>query len=254
MFRVDVEQNRIEPIENKEFRELNFTERSHLQEWIANYPQALGEELLVIQKEFSGFQDTKERLDLLALDKNGNLVIIENKLDDSGRDVVWQALKYASYCASLTNHEICQIYQSYLDDQNQIDRARDKISDFLELEEDQELILNQGTSQRVVLIGAKFRKEVTSTVLWLLNFNMQIQCFKATPYQLDNQILLNLEPIIPIPDALEYTIRMAEKTSLETKSAKQSSQAESLRHKFWSRLLQVMNQKNQLFNNISPTR
>ena len=36
-------------------------------------------ELLVNKKEFSRFEDTKERLDLLALDKKGNLVIIENK-------------------------------------------------------------------------------------------------------------------------------------------------------------------------------
>jgi hypothetical protein len=36
-------------------------------------PQALtrdnDDELLIIQKEFAGFDDTKERLDLLALDK-----------------------------------------------------------------------------------------------------------------------------------------------------------------------------------------
>lgn len=45
-------------------------------------------------KRFSdlGFDDTRERLDLLAIDKVGNLVIIENKLDDSGRDVVRQSL------------------------------------------------------------------------------------------------------------------------------------------------------------------
>jgi RecB family endonuclease NucS len=43
---------------------------------------------LIIQKEFAGFGDTKERLDLLALDKKGKLVVIENKLDDSGRDAV----------------------------------------------------------------------------------------------------------------------------------------------------------------------
>lgn len=40
-------------------------------------PSSLGEELLIIQKEFDGFADTRERLDLLAIDKNGNLVIIE---------------------------------------------------------------------------------------------------------------------------------------------------------------------------------
>ena len=37
-------------------------------------PEVLGEELLIIQKEFDGFNDTKERLDLLALDSDGGLV------------------------------------------------------------------------------------------------------------------------------------------------------------------------------------
>ncbi|MGC7862607.1 hypothetical protein [Vibrio anguillarum] len=94
MFTVNHQTNRISPVKIKKFSELGFTERKHLQEWLAHQPDALGEELLIIQKEFDGFDDTRERLDLLALDKDGNLVIIENKLDDSGRDVVWQALKY----------------------------------------------------------------------------------------------------------------------------------------------------------------
>ena len=67
-----------------------------------------------LPKEFDGFNDTNERLDLLALDKNGNLVIIENKLDDSGKNVVWQALKYAGYCSSLKKDEIKAIFQQYL--------------------------------------------------------------------------------------------------------------------------------------------
>ncbi|GAM62057.1 putative inner membrane protein [Vibrio ishigakensis] len=83
-----------------------------MQEWLANQPDALGEELLIIQKEFDGFDDTRERLDLLAMNKDGNLVIIENKLDDTGRDVMWQALKYASYCSNLTKSQIVEIYQA----------------------------------------------------------------------------------------------------------------------------------------------
>src|SRR5690554_8084955 len=94
MFTVNYQTNCISPVGIKTFSELGFTERKHLQEWLAHQSDALGEELLIIQKEFDGFDDTRERLDLLALDKDGNLVIIENKLDDSGRDVVWQALKY----------------------------------------------------------------------------------------------------------------------------------------------------------------
>jgi len=114
MFTVNHQTNRIAPVKTKSFSELGFTERKHLQEWLAHEPSALGEELLIIQKEFDGFDDTRERLDLLALDKDGNLVIIENKLDDSGRDVVWQSLKYASYCASLTKLQIVEIFQQYL--------------------------------------------------------------------------------------------------------------------------------------------
>ncbi len=109
MFTVNHQANRISPVKAKKFSELGFTERKHLQLStcsglrLAHEPSALGEELLIIQKEFDGFalftsvmDIGRERLDLLALDKDGNLVIIENKLDDGGRDVVWQALKYTS--------------------------------------------------------------------------------------------------------------------------------------------------------------
>jgi len=87
--------NRISKLQAKTFSDLGFKERENLQEWIANNPEALGEEILIIQKEFDGFNDTSERLDLLALDKQGNIIVIENKLDDTGRDVTWQVLKYA---------------------------------------------------------------------------------------------------------------------------------------------------------------
>ena len=93
MFKVNLSENRLVRLVKRRFSELDLQERPHLQEWLAQTPEALGEELLVIQKEFDGFANTRERLDLLALDKEGRLVVIENKLDDSGRDVVWHALK-----------------------------------------------------------------------------------------------------------------------------------------------------------------
>lgn len=76
-----------------------FFERKDIQEWIINNPKILEEDLLVITKEFADFDGTQERFDLLALGKEGNLVVIENKRDDSGKSVVRQAVKYASYCS-----------------------------------------------------------------------------------------------------------------------------------------------------------
>jgi hypothetical protein len=152
----------------------------------------LGEELLVIQKEFAGFSDTQERLDLLALDKDGSLVIIEHKLDDTGRDVTWQALKYASYCARLTKEEIRHIYQDYLDRTEPNQKADGRLCDFFRVEDFQELTLNKGLARRIIMVAANFRKEVTSTVLWLMNFKIRIQCFKVTPYSMGDDLFLNV--------------------------------------------------------------
>ena len=99
MFIVDSKNKTTKEIREISFKEVGLKERKDLQEWIASNPNMLGEVLLIIQKEFDGFNDTNERLDLLALDKEGNIVVIENKLDDSGRNVVWQSLKYAGYCS-----------------------------------------------------------------------------------------------------------------------------------------------------------
>lgn len=115
MFRVDLSQNRLSRLTQKRFSDLNLRQRDHLRVWLANQPDALGEEFLIIQKEFDGFDVTSERLDLLALDKDGNFVVIENKLDDTGRDVAWQALKYTAYVSGLNKTQIVDIYQQYLD-------------------------------------------------------------------------------------------------------------------------------------------
>ena len=114
MFKIDAAANSITSLTLRTFGELGFSERKNLQEWIAKEPSCLGEELLIIQKEFSGFSDTHERLDILALDKQGSLVLIENKLDDTGRDVTWQALKYALYCSRLSKENVLSIYQEFL--------------------------------------------------------------------------------------------------------------------------------------------
>lgn len=253
MFLIDKEKNEAISINKKTFQELEFKERQHLQEWISKNTDILGENLLIIQKEFSGFDDTKERLDLLAIDENGNLVIIENKLDDSGRDVVWQALKYASYCSSLTKNDIKDIFQKYLDLQGSSDYAEKLICDFLDIEDFSEVELNSD-DQRIIMIAANFRKEVTSTAMWLLDHNIKIKCIKVTPYELDGKVLLDTEQIIPIIDAEDYLIKITNKKQEELISREKNQTRYTVRLKFWAELLQVMNGKSDLFKNVSPSK
>lgn len=251
MYLINRETNRIQRLEEKTFAELGFKEREHLQEWIANDPCCLGEELLIIQKEFDGFSETRERLDLLALDKEGNLVIIENKLDDTGRDVTWQALKYASYCSTLSKDEIRKIYQDYLDKRGFNERAEEKLAEFFNIDYE-DLIINKSLTQRVILVAANFRKEVTSTVFWLLNYNLKIQCFKVRPYSLEGQLFLNIEQIIPMKDAEDYLIKMAEKAQEDKNDEARLKTSDAIKYEFWVEVLKEMNKRSNLFQNISP--
>lgn len=255
MYQIDKTTNRIKKLERKKFAELGFTERAHLQEWLANEPMAFGEELLIIQKEFDGFDETNERLDLLALDKDGNLVIIENKLDDSGKDVVWQALKYASYCSTLITKQIVEIYQQYLDRYCGGGDAQALMSEFLEEPDLGEVVINSGNQQRLMFVAAQFRKEVTSTAIWLLSYNIRLQCFKVTPYAMGESLFLNVEQIIPTPEAAEYMIGISQKEAAEKTIEKEAKSRHKIRLAFWQQTLEALkNSKTDLYTNISPNK
>ena len=254
MYQIDKTTNSITALSAKGFGALGFSERAHLQEWIAKCPECLGEELLILAKEFDGFDETRERLDLLALDKQGCLVVIENKLDDSGRDVVWQALKYASYCSSLSKSQIVTIHQSYLAKNGGGD-AREKIEEFLEKEDFENVILNSGIDQRIILVAANFRKEITSTVLWLLQHRIRLQCIRATAFDNGGQIFLNMEKIIPTPEAEDFMIGVAEKEKEQQSTEHSLVKREKLRLAFWEQTLAALETAGvTLYGNVSPSK
>lgn len=250
MYIVDNKNNELIKVSKTTFKENGYRERQHLQEWISKDPSVFGEELLIIQKEFDGFADTRERLDLLALDKKGCLVIIENKLDDSGRDVTWQAIKYASYCSSLDTNNLIEIYQDYLDDQGIKKNAEKAIMDFLNKND---LNLNQGeNTQRIFLVAAEFRKEVTSSVVWLRNYNIDISCFKVTPYKYDKydgEIFIDFDKIIPLPETAEYQTKIANKERISESTKNRHGQ----RSIFWREFIEYNNQNKGIFANSRVT-
>lgn len=235
MYIVDSESNELISAVSSTFKDLKLKERQHLQEWIAKSPSVLGEELLIIQKEFDGFSDTHERLDLLALDKKGNVVVIENKLDDSGRDVTWQAIKYASYCSSLSKDEIIDIYAKYIGKNKS--EAEHSLLSFFEAEDFEDVNLNIENTQRIIFVAANFRKEITSSVLWLRGFGIDASCIKVSPYTYNGKIMVEFDRIIPIVDAEDYTIKMARKKKEESQQAESTRKRHTERSDFWEKFI-----------------
>lgn len=209
MYQVDLRNKKLIEIPVTSFGALNLRERFDIQEWIDGTPRILGEELLIISKEL--VLPSGKRLDLLAVDKQGSLVIIELKRDDSGNDVEWQAIKYASYCSSFTQVDLFKSFAEYLGSND--DDAQDRIEGFIncELEE-----LNQ--KQRIILVSKEFNSEVISAVLWLREFELDISCIRLTPHQdAQNNLYLNSDIIIPLPEAKDY---------IQKKESKQKEQRE----------------------------
>ncbi len=255
MYYVDIENKKLEPLESVSFSNVHFKERTDLQEWLAANPQCLSvnerDELLIIQKEFHGFDKTNERLDLLALDKQGSLVVIELKTDDSGRDVTWQAIKYASYCSTLEKQQIIKIYGDYLGD---LDDAEEKLATFFGVDDLSEISLNKDSKPKIILVAAKFRPEITSSVLWLIDSGLKIRCVEVSLYQSeDGKFFLTATQILPTPSTEEYIIKLANKKNIEEAEAENKANLQNGYQIFWQQFLDDCRRHNHFFGDLSPS-
>lgn len=81
-----------------------------LQAWIACDPRLVGLDVLVLGREIT--TEFGGRIDVFALDREGNTVIIECKRDRTPRDIIAQILDYASWVSKLSTrqmHEIARV-------------------------------------------------------------------------------------------------------------------------------------------------
>ena len=219
---VNKQPSKIEPVS---FSDIGIKERQDLEEWIKNYPELLGEKLLIISSEFDKFDNSDRRLDILALDSDGFLVIAELKLDANRSLADQQAIRYAAFCSTMTMNDIVKIYADYIG--SSLEEASEKICEFLEADELPEL----GNSPRIILAaGSFYDRELTSCVLWLRNFKIDISCVELTPYRMQNssQIILVPRIIIPVPEIKNHQILVERKEELQLEKAKQKSQLKRL--------------------------
>ncbi len=215
MYRVQIKEKQLTKLPLVSFAELGLKERFDIQEWIAKEPSILGEDLLIIAKELP--ISTGARLDLLAIDKSSNLVIIELKRDNSGSNVDWQGIRYASYCSSLSKQEIITIFTEHLGSEGEHAEAR--IEDFIKADDFESL----NSDQRIILVSRNFHSDVVSSVLWLRDFSVEIECVKISPFLDSNGTLyLTSDKIIPLPEAKDYITRK-ERRQKENKNSGRSS-------------------------------
>jgi hypothetical protein len=210
----DISEGAFIPLELTTFAQSDIRERDHLQQLLKSQIDVISPNTLIISEEFSNWEDSRRRIDLLGVNTSGALVVIELKRDADGGHMELQALRYAAMVTALTFDQAVDIYQDYL---NLLDAAaeadaRSKLLEFLDWESEEESEFAQEV--QIVLASADFSKEITTTVIWLNNNGLDIRCVRMKPYLYDGRVLLDIHQVIPLPEAEAYQVQLKQKNQL----------------------------------------
>jgi hypothetical protein len=195
-------------VEAGTFTEYSIWERTHIQEWVRQAPEVLGEELLVVSIEFDRFKQSADRLDLLALDRRGNLVVVELKRDGLAGYADLQALRYAAMVSTMTIEKLLPYFVQYQrrhlgQEEANTDSSWELIQEFVT---EAEVFHELSNRPRIILCSENFSTELTTTVLWLNQTELDITCVRIVPYKVGNQIVVVPTKIIPLQEAKQYLI------------------------------------------------
>lgn len=133
------------------------TEPYDLEPWIESNPEILSDSILLIGKQVISKSGI---IDLLGIDRLGNTVIIELKRDALPREVIAQAIDYASDVAQWSSDKLGDICNKYLNKALE-DAFNDKFPD-VDIES-----LNVNGTQRILLVGFSIESSLERMIEWL---------------------------------------------------------------------------------------
>ena len=247
----EITNDHFKEIEATSFQKAKLKERGDLQRLLKTQIEIIAPNTLIIAEEFCEWEDSKRRIDLLGLDKNANLVVIELKATDDGSHMELQAIRYAAMVSAMTFEKAVDVYGDYLINSGSEGEPEVLIKEFLSWEEIDEDSFAQDV--KIVLVSEDFSKEITTAVMWLNERNLDIRCIRIKPYKYGDRVLVDIQQVIPLPEAEEYQIRIKEKVLREWGDRADRETRHHKRYEFWHQLLESSKGKLPLFDNISPT-
>lgn len=166
------------------------------------------------------------RSDLIAIDQDGNLVLIELKRDK--KDMVhrkepleFQAIRYAASCATIqTTDELIQnVFTPYVEkhrgefgeeglSSNEV--ARRRLEAFLH----DNHVAKFNERQRIVLVASDFDEQTLSAVAWLNSNQVDISCYRMIPSQIGQEVVLDPQKILPLPEPEDFYINLTDRSAL----------------------------------------
>lgn len=209
----EMKAEQIERVPGTTFGSEGVKERADLQRLLRGQVEVVAPGTLILAEEFGQWEESKRRIDLLALDRTANLVVIELKRTEVDGHMELQAIRYAAMVSTMTFEHAVRARAEFQARHNIEGGAEDAILEFLGWDEPDEDQFAQEV--RIVLVSADFSKELTTAVMWLNTRDLDIRCVRLKPYSLEGRLLLDVQQVIPLPEAADYQVQVKQKTQKE---------------------------------------
>lgn len=208
----------LKPVAQKTFTDTGMLERN-IQRAVRAHIAAItpGVKTMVLAEEFGDWVGANRRIDLLCLDEQAQLVVVELKRED-GAHMELQALRYAAMVSTMRFDQAVEAHHKYLQSTDSTADAEQAIREFLEQEEGPVAL---SETVRIVLAAFDFPQELTTAVLWLNKQGLDLRCVQMRPHLFENRVLVDIQQVIPLPEAEQYQVAVREK-SMEQAAARAS--------------------------------
>ncbi|EOX7390095.1 nuclease [Enterobacter quasiroggenkampii] len=180
-----------------------------LEKMILNDPTILSDQWMIIGHQEYTFD--KGRIDLLAIAPDASLILIELKRDRTPREVVAQALDYASWVDDLTADRLSQIYEKFSGGGNLGEAFKQRFNAALEEES-----LNQ--SHQIIIVAAELDPSTERIVDYLSKNGISINVLFFKVFQHGDEQFLSRAWLI---DPSETQTNAAQATAGTSANAKE---------------------------------
>lgn len=211
-------------------------QEAHIEDLIVRFPGLLNfeafelgissnDELLIVSRQPISFN--RKRADLLAVHRDGSLVVIEIKRDaqdakSRSESMEFQALRYAAASRKLTASDVVGLFKNYLKKHESGNEAVEMGDDHWRTEavkrlgahlaeEDEKLteedlndIIKPQMKQKIYLVAAGYEGDSTAACAWLREHKIDICAFLLRPYVIAGKPILERERLIPPPELDEF--------------------------------------------------
>lgn len=208
MLKINRDKQSFSVLDTPTLADVSITERYDLQEYICNSPKEffneIGQDLFLIGKEISPSKNVQDRIDILAVDKEGTGVVIELKRGNHKLHMM-QAISYAGMISQWSSDDFLQQLE---------ETQQEALIDFLEVD-----VEDINRRQRIILVAEAFDYALLIGAEWLTdNHGVDVLCCRIAVAKdsATNAEYLVCSNVYPAPELAQEAVPRGRRTTDST--------------------------------------